>query len=204
MGSCRRAPCRRSSSSSRVSRRCSRGCSRQQPGAQPMPSCASRHAAAAGAERAGNPYQTEPAAAPPGPAARADPARGLAVAVETAAPPVAIKPDELAMRARRLSGFFYCARITHIMSASPPVVRGGEYAARGDYHREPDPSWDYYPTYLAKLDGGARGGSNALPAGRASSTPAAARACSSTSSPAAWPSKASTRTTRRRACAPAR
>ena len=38
-----------------------------------------------------------------------------------------------------------------IMSASPPVVRGGEYAARGDYHREPDPSWDYYPTYLAKL-----------------------------------------------------
>jgi 2-polyprenyl-3-methyl-5-hydroxy-6-metoxy-1,4-benzoquinol methylase len=37
------------------------------------------------------------------------------------------------------------------MSASPPVVRGGEYAARGDYHREPDPSWDYYPTYLAKL-----------------------------------------------------
>lgn len=37
------------------------------------------------------------------------------------------------------------------MSASPPVVRGGEYASRGDYHREPDPSWDYYPTYLAKL-----------------------------------------------------
>ena len=38
------------------------------------------------------------------------------------------------------------------MSASPPVVRRGEYAARGDYHRNPDPSWDYYPTYLAKLD----------------------------------------------------
>ncbi len=37
------------------------------------------------------------------------------------------------------------------MSSSPPVVRGGEYAARGDYHREPDPTWDYYPTYLAKL-----------------------------------------------------
>ncbi len=37
------------------------------------------------------------------------------------------------------------------MSASPPVVRSGEYAARGDYHHEPDPSWDYYPTYLAKL-----------------------------------------------------
>jgi SAM-dependent methyltransferase len=37
------------------------------------------------------------------------------------------------------------------MTASPPVVRRGEYAARGDYHREPDPSWDYYPTYLAKL-----------------------------------------------------
>jgi SAM-dependent methyltransferase len=38
------------------------------------------------------------------------------------------------------------------MSASPPVVRRGEYAARGDYHRDPDPTWDYYPTYLAKLD----------------------------------------------------
>ncbi|MEO8077517.1 MAG: class I SAM-dependent methyltransferase [Acidobacteriota bacterium] len=37
------------------------------------------------------------------------------------------------------------------MSASPPVVRRGEYAARGDYHRAPDPDWDYYPTYLAKL-----------------------------------------------------
>ena len=33
-----------------------------------------------------------------------------------------------------------------------PVVRRGEYAARGDYHRAPDPDWDYYPTYLAKLD----------------------------------------------------
>jgi SAM-dependent methyltransferase len=36
--------------------------------------------------------------------------------------------------------------------SSPPIVRRGEYAARGDYHRTPDPSWDYYPTYLAKLD----------------------------------------------------
>ncbi len=33
-----------------------------------------------------------------------------------------------------------------------PVVRRGEYAARGDYHRAPDPGWEYYPTYLAKLD----------------------------------------------------
>lgn len=31
------------------------------------------------------------------------------------------------------------------------MVRRGEYAARGDYHRAPDPTWDYYPTYLAKL-----------------------------------------------------
>lgn len=38
------------------------------------------------------------------------------------------------------------------MTASPPVVRRGEYAARGDYHRSPDPNWDYYPTYIAKLD----------------------------------------------------
>src|SRR5258705_11089483 len=38
------------------------------------------------------------------------------------------------------------------VSDSAPAVRGGEYAARGDYHRTPDPSWDYYPTYIAKLD----------------------------------------------------
>jgi SAM-dependent methyltransferase len=37
------------------------------------------------------------------------------------------------------------------MSGSRPAVRGGEYASRGDYHRAPDPAWDYYPTYLAKL-----------------------------------------------------
>lgn len=29
--------------------------------------------------------------------------------------------------------------------------RTGEYASRGDYHREPDRHWDYRPTYLAKL-----------------------------------------------------
>jgi SAM-dependent methyltransferase len=37
------------------------------------------------------------------------------------------------------------------MNGSPPVVRRGEYAARGDYHRTPDPSWEFYPTYIAKL-----------------------------------------------------
>ena len=31
------------------------------------------------------------------------------------------------------------------------VVRDGEYASRGDYHRTPDPDWNYYPTYIAKL-----------------------------------------------------
>jgi SAM-dependent methyltransferase len=34
---------------------------------------------------------------------------------------------------------------------SPPSVRSGEYATRGDYHRAPDPNWEYYPTYIAKL-----------------------------------------------------
>jgi SAM-dependent methyltransferase len=33
-----------------------------------------------------------------------------------------------------------------------PAVCGGEYAARGEYHRAPDPDWEYYPTYLAKLE----------------------------------------------------
>ena len=37
------------------------------------------------------------------------------------------------------------------MTDSREAVRGGEYAARGDYHRTLDPAWDYYPTYLAKL-----------------------------------------------------
>ena len=32
------------------------------------------------------------------------------------------------------------------------MVRRGEYAARGDYHRSLDPGWDYYPTYLAKIE----------------------------------------------------
>jgi 2-polyprenyl-3-methyl-5-hydroxy-6-metoxy-1,4-benzoquinol methylase len=36
------------------------------------------------------------------------------------------------------------------MPDGPPTERRGEYALRGDYHREPDRSWDYYPTYLAK------------------------------------------------------
>lgn len=42
--------------------------------------------------------------------------------------------------------------------------RRGEYALRGDYHRQPDPSWDYYPTYLAKLQA-VRGYLDALPPG---------------------------------------
>jgi tripeptide aminopeptidase len=36
----------------------------------------------------------------------------------------------------------------------PPasVSRTGEYADRGDYHRELSPDWEFYPTYLAKLE----------------------------------------------------
>ena len=34
---------------------------------------------------------------------------------------------------------------------TPPAVHSGEYAARGDYHRSPDPDWNYYPTYIAKM-----------------------------------------------------
>lgn len=57
------------------------------------------------------------------------------------------------------------------MTASPPVVRRGEYAARGDYHRALDPDWEYYPTYIAKLEAarqwlnGAAGGARVLDAG---------------------------------------
>jgi SAM-dependent methyltransferase len=40
------------------------------------------------------------------------------------------------------------------MSSHDPVVpfRQGEYAARGDYHRDARPDWEYYPTYAAKLE----------------------------------------------------
>lgn len=46
----------------------------------------------------------------------------------------------------------------------PPasVSRTGEYAARGDYHRELSPDWEFYPTYLAKLER-VRAFLNALP-----------------------------------------
>lgn len=50
------------------------------------------------------------------------------------------------------------------MNASQPVVRGGEYAARGDYHRTLDPSWEFYPTYIAKLKA-VRSWLDALPEG---------------------------------------
>jgi len=33
-----------------------------------------------------------------------------------------------------------------------PVDRAGEYALRGEYHRHLSPDWQFYPTYLAKLD----------------------------------------------------
>src|SRR5437763_13036838 len=48
--------------------------------------------------------------------------------------------------------------------ANPQMVRRGEYAARGDYHRELDPAWEYYPTYLAKLKA-VRAYLDAVPAG---------------------------------------
>jgi ubiquinone/menaquinone biosynthesis C-methylase UbiE len=38
------------------------------------------------------------------------------------------------------------------MSPTSPVSRTGEYAERGDYHRELSPDWEFYPTYLAKMD----------------------------------------------------
>ncbi len=43
-------------------------------------------------------------------------------------------------------------------------MRDGEYSSRGDYHRAPDPDWNYYPTYLAKLNA-VRKWLDALPVG---------------------------------------
>jgi 2-polyprenyl-3-methyl-5-hydroxy-6-metoxy-1,4-benzoquinol methylase len=33
------------------------------------------------------------------------------------------------------------------------VSRTGEYAERGEYHRQLSPEWEFYPTYLAKMEG---------------------------------------------------
>ena len=38
------------------------------------------------------------------------------------------------------------------MPSPSPVSRAGEYAERGDYHRHLSTDWEFYPTYLAKLD----------------------------------------------------
>jgi SAM-dependent methyltransferase len=38
------------------------------------------------------------------------------------------------------------------MPSPSSVSRTGEYAERGDYHRELSPDWEFYPTYLAKLE----------------------------------------------------
>ena len=89
------------------------------------------------------------------------------------------------------------------MSASPPVVRGGEYAARGDYHREPDPSWDYYPTYLAKL-AAVRAWLDTLPRSMRVLDAGCGEGVLVSEYAAGSPSKASTRTTRLSACTPAR
>lgn len=48
----------------------------------------------------------------------------------------------------------------------PPasVSRTGEYLERGDYHRTLSPDWEFYPTYLAKMEQ-VRAYLNGLPAG---------------------------------------
>jgi hypothetical protein len=38
------------------------------------------------------------------------------------------------------------------MTPVPSASRTGEYAERGEYHRELSPDWEFYPTYLAKLE----------------------------------------------------
>jgi SAM-dependent methyltransferase len=50
------------------------------------------------------------------------------------------------------------------MPRSPSVSRTGEYAARGEYHRDLSPDWEFYPTYLAKM-AAVRAYLSSLPAG---------------------------------------
>jgi hypothetical protein len=37
------------------------------------------------------------------------------------------------------------------MRPTSSVSRTGEYAERGDYHRELSKTWEFYPTYIAKM-----------------------------------------------------
>ncbi|MBK8189840.1 MAG: class I SAM-dependent methyltransferase [Vampirovibrionales bacterium] len=37
-------------------------------------------------------------------------------------------------------------------SEDPRVIRKGEYARHGDFHRNLDPNWSYYPIYVNKLE----------------------------------------------------
>jgi len=50
------------------------------------------------------------------------------------------------------------------VSESETPTRRGEYGMRGEYHRALDPTWDYLPTYLAKMTA-VRRYLDALPAG---------------------------------------
>ena len=45
-------------------------------------------------------------------------------------------------------------RVTYNPRMHPPssVSRTGAYLERGDYHRHLSPDWEFYPTYLAKLE----------------------------------------------------
>lgn len=51
-----------------------------------------------------------------------------------------------------------------LMSAPSSVSRTGEYAERGDYHRNLSTDWEFYPTYIAKMTR-VRAYLNALPGG---------------------------------------
>lgn len=41
--------------------------------------------------------------------------------------------------------------MTATVFAEAEAERAGEYEHRGDYHRQPDPSWRYYPVYMEKM-----------------------------------------------------
>ena len=58
------------------------------------------------------------------------------------------------------------------------VSRTGDYAERGEYHRQLSPEWEFYPTYLAKMDGVRRYLWRASAPAHESSTQAVVRACS--------------------------
>ena len=170
-----------------------------QPDGQPMPDAADVRACCRRPQPnvPGNPYQTQPAAAGrpsgrrvPGPG-WSGPTRTLAVGARTF---YACTSSRRVSRARASPRAYFRSGLESLHERQP--AGGARRRIRGARRLPPGArslDWDYYPTYIAKLDAVRALARRAAAGRRACSTPGAAKACWSTSTPAGSRSRASTR-----------